>query len=157
MESNGQLHLQTLDHSACLAIENFNGPGVVWWGCNTGSNEEFTLTGSALCSKGGYCLTAKATKPSGGGGGGGGGGDALQIWAKPQPKGATAVLVLNNNLATNTTVPFNFADVGYAHAGATTLLNIWSGKTVTLAAGTTQFSTDSFGQHDCRFYLLTPQ
>ena len=47
----------------CIAIENFNGPGVVAWTCNTGNNEEFTYdaaTGS-LCCKGLYRLTKAIT------------------------------------------------------------------------------------------------
>ena len=179
----------TSSGKACLAIENFNGPAVVWWGCNTGGNEEFIFKDGALCSKvgvcppkqkgagrvlapnataessllsspchdtcqNGHCLTAKATKP--GGGGGGGGGDALQIWAKPQPNGATAVLVINDS-AGNVTVPFDFAAVGFeAPPGiATTVLDIWTGMSSTVATGTTSFTSDIFGSHDSRFYLLS--
>ena len=49
----------------CIAIENFNGPGVVVWGCNGGNNEEFTYnaaTGSLCCK--GLCRLCDNPRPS---------------------------------------------------------------------------------------------
>jgi len=151
--ATGELHLAAADNKRCLAVEDFNGPGVVWYSCNTGSNEEFTVSGGALCSKGGHCLTAKATPPPHGGGGGG---DTLQIWAKPQPNGATAVLLLNNAdpSAPNVTVSFTFAEVGFGGGSGSKVLDIWAGTTAD-ATGS-GYTSDAFGGHDARFYLLTP-
>ena len=162
--------------------------------------QEFTFSDGALCSKNGHCLTVKQTDPTGGGGGGV---DAVQIWAKPQPKGATAVLLINDH-AGDIPISFDFADVrpvaagrhaaarASDHAGlggrplgrcalsrcprrvihsppasprchrfdpgsaGTTVLDVWTGFTKTLAAGTTSFESDVVGEHDSRFYLLSP-
>ena len=100
------------------------------------------------------CLDVKATVPSGGGGGGGS--DEVQIWAKPQPGGAVAVLVINVGDVNNATVPFTMAEVKYTHTtGATTVLDIWTGKTSTESAVTT-YTTDSIAPHDSRFFLFSP-
>jgi hypothetical protein len=34
------------DDQLCLAIENWEGPAVVMWRCNTGENEEFVVSGA---------------------------------------------------------------------------------------------------------------
>ena len=54
----------------------------------------------------GHCLTVKPIDPSTMDGV-----DAVQIWAKPQPKGATAVLLINNAMDV-ISIPFEFKDVG---------------------------------------------
>lgn len=145
----GELHLAQADKKLCIAIKNLNGPGVVWYTCNTGTNEEFTATDGALCSKNGHCLTAKSTSP------GGGGGDVEQLWAKPQPNGATAVLLLNNAdpSVANITMTFSFQEVGFTVTPSASILDIWTGESKPISG--TDFTTDSFGGHDSRFYLLS--
>jgi hypothetical protein len=81
IDANGNVHI-TGDTKRCLAIYDFNGPGVVSWSCNTGSNEEFNTAADTICSKGGYCLAARSNEPPGGGADGQP--TDIQIWAKPQ-------------------------------------------------------------------------
>ena len=159
LESNGNLHMAG-GGKYCLAVEDFNGPGVVSWQCNTGTNEEmaFDAATGSICDKGGAnerCLDAKPAKPAGGGGGGGGGGDTVQIWAKPQPNGAVAVLVINAGDDDNVVVPFSMSEVRFSHSGAASVLNIWTGKTTAAPAGDS-YTTDSIAPHDSRFYLFSP-
>ena len=187
-------NLRLAGHSrkgTCLAVYNWDGPQILWWGCNKGVNEEFVFSAAgSLCSKNGtgtgtgtgkkahrsHCLTANSTSPpkldahvssssdgSGevvGQGGTSGSGAVAQLWAKPQPDGATAVLVINNgNPGTpNMTAQITFAEVRYTPpaSATTTVLDIWTGKTVELPAGTRSFNTTSFGSHDSAFYLFSP-
>jgi hypothetical protein len=166
VESSGNLHGATGGKKLCVALENFEGPGVVMWSCNTGENEEFAFdaTDGSLCSKGdsahaARCLVPRTTNPrppsppSAS--------PTMQIWAKPQPDGAVAVLVINNYevgaAGNNQTVTIDFADVRFKSAGASTVFDIWAEKTIApVAAGATSFTTDSFGAHDSRFYLISP-
>ncbi len=112
LASNGNLHLTGGNHQ-CIALLGGGGPALTTWGCNTGANEVFALSGGKLCSKtlGGeaVCLTPKTTQP----GGGDGSLAEMQLWAKPQPAGAVAALVLNNRDAgtTNVSATINFADI----------------------------------------------
>ena len=82
----------------------------------------------------------------------------LQMWAKPQPMGATAVLVIND-APYNATATINMTEVRYAHGDAPIeVLDIWAGASAgTLAAGTTSFVSPSFGHHDSVFYLFYPK
>ena len=82
----------------------------------------------------------------------------LQMWAKPQPMGATAVLVVND-APYNATVTINMTELRYAHGDAPIeVLDIWAGASAgTLAAGTTSFVSPSFGHHDSVFYLFYPK
>jgi hypothetical protein len=137
---------------------NFEGAGVVAYGCNAGENEEFTFDASkkSLCSVGdaahaARCLDARAQTPSGGGGG-------VQIWAKPQPNGATAVLVINSESASCAGVDVDLRAVKFAASASKTaaIKNIWTGASATLAAGATTYTTDAIASHDSRFYLFTP-
>lgn len=156
LEANGNLHMAGGTKN-CIAIHNIVGNYPVWYSCNTNNgNEQFKIVDGTLCSDNGYCLQAKASSP--GGGGGGGGMQSLQLWAKPQPAGGTAVLVLNHNdpddtTQGNLTATFSFAEVGFTPiAGSSKITNVWSGKSVPLSG--TNFTTDAFGGYDSRFYLL---
>ena len=161
LESNGNLHSTKTTTKLCLAIEDFEGAGVVGFNCNAGENEEFIFdaTKKTICSKGdsshvARCLDAKSTTPGGGGGGGG-----LQIWAKPQPAGATAVLVINGGDSTCGGVHIDFAAVRFdSSLGDSKMKDIWNKGAVTkLKAGATSFTTDSIASHDSRFYLFSRQ
>ena len=119
LASNGNLH-RTGGDQKCFALLGGAGPALTTWACNTGKNEVFTLSGGKLCSKtlGGkaVCMTPKATQP--GGGGGGGSSAQMQLWAKPQPEGAVAALVLNNRDAgtANISATIDFAEIRLAHS-----------------------------------------
>ena len=107
-ESNGNLRWAASNETRlCISVAGFDGPAVFLSGCTGGVNEEFVLDGApgggTVCTKGGgsddesheaRCLTAKnGLDPDGDGGIPSGVG--MQIWAKPQPMGAVAVLVLS--------------------------------------------------------------
>lgn len=163
LEANGNLH-GAAGSKMCLAMENWEGPGVVAYACNTGENEEMVWDASAaygagtLCSKGSpshaaRCLDVKSDAPQGGGSAG----TEVLIYAKPQPRGAVAVLVINTRSDAVDKVPVDFADVHLA-AGAkgVEVLDIWDHTTSTLPAGATRLVTDAIVSHDSRFYLLSP-
>lgn len=158
LEANGNLHAAKTPNKLCLAIENFEGAGVVSYSCNKGENEEFIFDSDKknICSKGDLvhkarCLDARPQVPQGGGGG------DIQIWAKPQPKGATAVLVINSASNTCSGVDIDFGAVRFIPgAAAATVKDIWNGTSAALKAGASGFSTDAIKSHDSRFYLFSP-
>eukprot|EP01047_Picozoa_sp_COSAG01_P068476 COSAG01_NODE_9906_length_2304_cov_2.481633_1_plen_350_part_00 len=165
LESNGNLHLKQ-PAKMCIAVQNWEGPTVVMWGCNNGENEEIVFAGGSLCSKGdkqhaARCLNVKSTPPSGGGGHHGGGGGTMQMWAKPQPAGATAVLVINNMApgTPNVSVTINLTAVRHGHVGASSVFDIWSQEVIgAVPAGTTTFDApSSISSHDSLFYLFEPK
>ena len=138
--------------SSCVDIYDSGqeGPTVQMYPCHAGSNEEFRFLNGALQDQNGYCLAALATPPvppvSP---------IAAEIWGKPLSNGAYAVLALSNtNPATsaNHTLPLVFADFGLS--GPVSVRSIWD--RATLGTFTTSFTTDAFGGHDSRFYVLTP-
>jgi hypothetical protein len=157
LNTNGNLRAEA---GMCLAIYNFEGPGVVAWSCNEGENEEFVFDASStsICSKGGAgkaarCLNVKSTSPKPG--------PAptelpLQLWAKPQPNGAVAVLVLNNGAtgSANVTATFTFDEVRFKSKDAK-VTDVWGIAEPRKVTGSS-FTTDAFGPHDSRFYLITP-
>ena len=115
-------------------------------------------SGGKICDKNtgtdNRCLDIKPTNPSSSGSVGA----SVQIWAKPQPNGGVAVLVLNAANDDNVTVPFNFSEIRYtggATGGATSVLDIWTGKTTPVAAGATAYTSDAIAPHDSRFYLFS--
>jgi hypothetical protein len=157
-------------------MEGGSGPGVVPFACNTGSNEEmvFDPAASSICSKSSTatagkgqtsvdyypktCLDVRTTPPNGGGGGGGS--YDVQIWAKPQPNGAVAVLVINAAMAStatagNVTVTFNMSEIKFSGGAAAQVVDIWTGEQHHFAG--LEFRTDLIGVHDSRFYLFSPQ
>ena len=52
LETNGNLHMAG-GGNYCFAMQDFEGPAVVSWECNTGTNEEmvFDSTASSICDK----------------------------------------------------------------------------------------------------------
>ena len=128
--------------------------------CNTGDNEElvFDAQATTLCTKSDRSET-KCFYPGPPGGGDNSGNGEIQIWAKPQPGGAVAVLVINAAAAaaaSNHTVAFNMTEIKYGHTGPSTLLNIWTQESSTIP-GSPSFTTDLVAPQDSRFYLFSPQ
>ena len=85
-----------------------------------------------------------------------------QVWAKPQPGGAVAVVMLNGGGADrNTTMQSRllFKDIGLVvGAGGLTLRNIWEKKDVAqLPPGTESFEFPSVAPRSSSFWLLTPK
>ena len=139
----------------------FASSGLVMWGCNTGENEEFVFAHGSLCSKGSSqhaarCLTIRDTPPSGGGDTSG----KLQLWAKPQPLGATAVLVINDMAlgTANASVTLNLTEIRHSHLQSSRVLDIWDDTVVaTIPAGQTIFTAPkTIAPHDSMFYLFEP-
>jgi len=154
IDANGNVHISG-DTKRCLALYNFDGPKVVSYACNTGVNEVFTTSGDTICSKNGYCLAARPKTPPGGGGGGGGGSSDIQIWAKPQPTGAVAVLVLNGDENGAHAVDIDLAAVNVSSTSSFSVFDIWTEASLPgVAKGS--FTTDSIAPHDSRFYVFTP-
>ena len=190
LEANGNVHMAG-GAQYCLAVKSSGvGPAVISFKCNTKGNEEMVFTPSGggigtICDKNTgtdrRCLAMLPTDPTNSGHIGA----AVQIWAKPQPNGGVAVLVLNAGNDGNITVPFNFSEIRYTgddgsggggnggdssgvgvggvgggvggySSGATSVLDIWTGKTTTVATGATAYTTDSIAPHDSRFYLFSP-
>jgi hypothetical protein len=86
LEENGNLHVAMADGKRCLAVQNWEGPEVVMWGCNKGENEEWVVAPGSVCSKGSAqhqarCLAVKDTPPGPPSKPGHSGGN-LQLWAK---------------------------------------------------------------------------
>ena len=82
----------------------------------------------------------------------------MQLWAKPQPAGAVAVLILNNGApgSANTTATFTLDEIRFEGTAGGSVLDIWADKTMPLAANARSFTSDAFGPHDSRFYLIKP-
>jgi len=80
----------------------------------------------------------------------------VQVWVKPQPKGALAVYVVNPVAnSTNADVEVSFADLGLPQSAATaTVRDIWSRSDLATATGSVLKA--SVPAMDSVFYLLTP-
>lgn len=149
MQSNGEI---TASDGRCVDIYNFSGPVVQTYHCNGGTNEDFSIsTSGVIADKSGHCLAYKSTSPSGSGSG-----TILQLWAKPQPQGAMAVLVLNSDATTaqNHTVTIDFKSLNLTDASYN-VRSIWDHADLPAASGS--FVTDPIPGHDSRFYLLSPK
>eukprot|EP01052_Picozoa_sp_SAG31_P015315 SAG31_NODE_981_length_10558_cov_2.972273_6_plen_357_part_00 len=164
----------------CLVLEGMNGPSVIWAGCG-GDNSLFRKSGvpggGTICNFQGSsrrCLSASLSfDPSGGDNMPTGIG--MQMWAKPMPGGAVAVLVLNNRdpLAANVTVSIDMAEVTQILYGrGYTATEIWTGQNYTERLDNEHaqvgwvdpkcnrvcvFQAGSLGGHDSMFFLFTPR
>jgi hypothetical protein len=85
-----------------------------------------------------------------------GGGAALQLWAKPQPKGAVAVHLINNHQSnTYTDVEVSLAEIGIEKSAiAASARDIWARKSLPDVKGGVLKLT--VGPRDSAFVLLTP-
>jgi len=122
--------------------------------CDGQTNQLFSVKAGRLVSvqdrlPGGLCLTARADRPPAIG--------KLQIWAKPQPDNATAVLVLTNG-DLNGTVRVNFTEVGLHSQGRDVAVrDIWALRNVGIFKAGFDVNLDELGQHDSRFFILVPK
>ena len=84
---------------------------------------------------------------------------AQQVWGKPQPGGAWALLFLNaaQNASMRMSVSLS-ADLGLPSSAAVHVRDIWSRKDVgSLGSGADSFSPEAaVPPHDSAFFLLTP-
>lgn len=150
IDANGNVHIAG-DTKRCLALYDFDGPSVVSYSCNTGVNEEFNATGDTICSHNGYCLAMRSMAPHSGGSGS----TDIQIWAKPQPNGAVAVLVLNGDTANSHEVEINLSAVNVSATSAFSVMDVWAQQALSQKA-TGTFTTDAVAPHDSRFYVFSP-
>ena len=159
--ANGNLHMAG-GNGGCLAVKR--GQTAVRmclnFACNTGDNEElvFDAQATTLCTKSTSRSETKCFYPGPPGGGDNSGNGEIQIWAKPQPGGAVAVLVINAAAAAgNHSVAFNMSEIKYGHSGPSTLLDIWKQESSTIPGSQESFTTDLVAPQDSRFYLFSPQ
>jgi hypothetical protein len=82
-------------------------------------------------------------------------GDALMLWAKPQPGGAVAVLLVNNHPSiAYSNVKVELAEVGLDAAHTVAVRDIWSHTDRADVTGSMELSVPS---RDSVFVLLTPK
>lgn len=134
----------------CLDANNWEVGNVWLYRCNGGTNQqvEFNDDGTvcdACHEPRKRCWEVTPTDPRSGGAG------AVQVWAKAQPKGAVAVLVINSG-----TSPYaasvELAKLGLS--GTVSVRDIWSRRDAGDASG--EFVTGSIPGRDSGFYLLSP-
>lgn len=118
------------DTTQCVDINMWTGPKVWLYHCHAGApNEDFTFGASGtLTSKAdshapkGKCLGASKQKP---GGAAEGGVETLQMWAKPMPSKAMAVLVINTVDAVPQDVDISLTDLNIT-ASSASVRDIWA-------------------------------
>lgn len=137
----------------CLDIycaTNPCGPSLQLNPCHNGSNQLFAFGDGHMHAATGQCIAVTHTDPSD---------DVktarLSVWAKPQPNNTMAVFVLSNKEPgqPDESVTVDFSELNFTSSTAL-VRDIWAQSDV----GTfhSSFTTDSFGGHDSRFFLLTP-
>jgi len=134
----------------CLDVFNNAGPVVELWPCNGGNNQKFTFnTDGTLKDNENHCLGSTDINPSGGGKG-------FMLWAKKQPKGAQAVLVINGLSSSSNSSPAKIilSEIGITSSSAT-VRDLWNHKDLGTATGT--FTTAAIDSHDSVFLLFTPK
>lgn len=132
----------------CVDIYDFSGPVVQLYSCNGGCNQKFAFASDKTlkdqCSPA-KCISAQTSSPSGTG--------VVQVWAKPQPKGAIAVFVINGaNTAPAQvlTIPFTWLNI----TGSFVARDLWNHTDIGVYSN--QFVTDPINGYDSRFYLFSP-
>jgi len=82
------------------------------------------------------------------------GSNSLQLWAKPQPKGAVAAVILNGDgQGEPKSVDIDLSLLNIT-ATSVNVRDIWLHKD--LGTATKTFSTDPIAGYDSRFYMFTP-
>ena len=76
-----------------------------------------------------------------------------QVWAKPQPNKAVAVLFLSNEDTNPVDIEVQLSDLGIS--GTATVRDIWKRAAAGTASGALKVS--NLAAHDSQFFLLTPQ
>ena len=83
--------------------------------------------------------------------------DAMQLWAKPQPDGAVAVLVVNSAGKENLSATIDFAEVHYEPGeNPTRVFDVWAQAELPTLRGATAFETPLIGPGDSVYYTFTP-
>eukprot|EP00039_Didymoeca_costata_P013691 m.212146 g.212146 ORF g.212146 m.212146 type:complete len:570 (-) comp15848_c0_seq7:67-1776(-) len=126
------------------------GPQVQMYDCHLAPNELFEFkNGMNMVSAQGSCVIARAVSPRIAG-------STVQLWTKPQPNNSMAVLFLSNQDNTpgysNQTYTINSTDIGVSYTNFA-VRDIY--KHSDLGTFKNTFTTDAFGGHDSRFYLIS--
>lgn len=130
------------------------GPQLQMFGCKDGKyNQEFTFssdTKSLSWNYPGMCVSATDQDPTGNMKGA-----QISIWAKLQPNGAQAVLIISNQDPSmgGFEVQIDLSEVGIT-AKAANVRDIWERKD--LGKFEDKFTTDKISGHDSRFYIFAP-
>ena len=137
----------------CLDL--FNGqncdaaPRANLYPCNGGKNQQWTVHGNGtFVDACGACLGTKTTPPPGGSQPGG---DKVQLWAKIQPQGRVAALVINNS-PVPTNVDVSFAALNITSASVA-VRDIWDLRD--LGTANVKYPV-SVSAYDSAFLMLTP-
>eukprot|EP00937_MAST-01D_sp_MAST-1D-sp2_P005381 g5381.t1 len=141
---------------SCLDLFNGQGcadaPRANLYKCNGGKNQQWTLAADGtgtVTDACGACLGTKATPPPGASGAGK---NEAQVWAKPQPGGKAAVLIINNSPATvNVDVDLAQARVNATEAA---VRDIWAHKDLASTEGGVYKAI--VGAYDSAFVMLAP-
>eukprot|EP00463_Aulacantha_scolymantha_P002806 TRINITY_DN354_c0_g1_i2.p1 TRINITY_DN354_c0_g1~~TRINITY_DN354_c0_g1_i2.p1 ORF type:complete len:275 (+),score=54.55 TRINITY_DN354_c0_g1_i2:496-1320(+) len=80
-------------------------------------------------------------------------GNGFMLWAKKQPKGAQAVLVINEGSSSKPET-IKFSDIGITSSSAN-VRDLWNHKD--LGTASSSFTTAAIGSHDSAFLLITPK
>ena len=115
----------------------------------SGKNQQWNVQGNGtIVDACGTCLGTKNTAPPGGNQPGG---DKIQLWAKIQPQGGVAALVINNS-PEHTSFDVNFAALNITST-TVSVRNIWELKD--LGTANAKYSA-SVPAYDSAFLMLTP-
>jgi hypothetical protein len=151
---NAEAKTLTATNGQCVDTYNWKGPKVCLYDCNGGTNQqvEFNDDGSvceACHESRKMCWEVTASDPTTE--------NTVQVWAKPQPQGAIAVLVINVGSSEETT-KVDLVTLGFskeiAKAGVF-VRDIWA-RADAPASVHEEFATAAIPAMDSRFYLLKP-
>ena len=118
--------------------------------CNSGKNQQWNTTADGqLVDACGACIGTKPTPPPGASDASGG---EVQLWAKPQPAGTVAALVINNS-PTAFIAKIEVAALGMS--GTQSVRDIWARRDI---GSTTDLSySATIPPYDSAFLLFAPQ
>jgi hypothetical protein len=169
---NGSFHLASNKTMGCVSVVVGKQSQVGVGECGSSNTDFLVWPGGYLCSiakdsgvpgkapgdygpgERGYCLASR-DQDINNDSGSRGIDDKMQIWAKPQAKGAVAVLVVNGQID-NRTMVVNFDALHVADgAKSFTAFDVWEKQPVK-GTFTGSFTTDTIAPHDSRFYVFTP-
>ncbi|EDQ91557.1 uncharacterized protein MONBRDRAFT_31543 [Monosiga brevicollis MX1] len=85
---------------SCVDNYDFSGPVVQIYGCNNGKNQLFTISDGYVKDAENLCWSVKNSSPAG---------SNVEVWAKPQPNNAMAVLFINDMASTASNITLDLS------------------------------------------------
>ena len=156
--SNGTL--TEVSSGQCVDISAKVGPHVSLGACNGGLNQKFEVATGGVWKDTGTggifpprCMQRRKGNPQH---------DSpsdiyFQIWAKPQPDGAMAVLAINNQAGPNFHARINFSAIeGMDPTKGYDVRDVYQRAALPTGAMGGSFVTTAFAEHDSRLLLFTP-